>query len=131
MFIRGGDLQTLTQHSWQCVLQLKKKKVMGSIQVYDTSVHQWDLCVQDVDKWVRHFADIQAGRVRPDHKGRYIVRSGSRTNPEANRSDRNANQLKVNLVTPVAQVIEMAKSELKRESKSIRENGVPPGESCK
>ena len=103
---------------------------MGSIQVYDTNLHKWVPYVQDVDKWVRHFEDIQAGRVRPDHKGRYIVGRESRTKQETNHPERNADLLKVNLVTPVAQAIEMAKSELKREGKSIRGNGAcPPGES--
>ena len=64
-------------------------------------------------------------------QGWYIVGSGSHTTRDANQPDRNANQLKVNLVTPVAQAIEMVKSKLKREGKSIRENGIPPADHCK
>lgn len=98
--------------------------------MYDASVHRWVPYVQDVDKWIRHFKDIRAGRVQPDHKGRYVVGSGSRTKEDERK-------LELTMVTPVAQAVEMAKSELKREGKSIRGNGepsendVPPGESCK
>ena len=87
----------------------------------------YDTSVKDVDRWVSHFADIQAGRVRHDHKGRYIVGSGSRTNQEANQPDRYENQLKVNLVTPVAQAINR---QIGTEAR-IKVNGVPPRESGK
>lgn len=32
--------------------------------------------IPNIDKWVRHFEDISAGRVRPGYKGCYIVGSG-------------------------------------------------------
>ena len=59
----------------------------------------------EVEKWKRHFQRMAEGKVRPNHKGHYIVEeiqvgSGSRE-PE------------INFVTPVAQDIELAKSELK------------------
>lgn len=57
--------------------------------------------------------DISEGRVRPDHKGRYIVGSGS-INKVAPK------QVEQPKVTPVAQAVEIAKSELKREEKIIR-----------
>ncbi|KAK3085611.1 hypothetical protein FSP39_006072 [Pinctada imbricata] len=57
------------------------------------------------------------GRVRPDHKGRYIVGSGSRNKV----SPKQPEQPKLTLVTPVAQAVEIAKSELRREEKVIRE----------
>lgn len=72
-------------------------------------------------------------RVRPDFKGRYIVGSGSRHGPDSSTRQQEPN---VKLVTPVAQAIEMAKSELKREKedaahifpKSIRKpQSRPPG----
>lgn len=87
---------------------------MGSIEVYDYKRKQWVPYVPDYKKWEQHFADVSEGRVYPDHKGRYIVGSGSRL-----RSD----TPKLELVTPVAQTIEMAKSELKRQGeKFIRGN---------
>jgi hypothetical protein len=67
--------------------------------------------------FIRHFNDISEGRLRPDHKGRNIVGSGSKrrnsTAPSA------AQPVKVNLVTPLAQAVEMAKSQLKREQKLL------------
>lgn len=77
---------------------------MGSIEVYDHKSQRWIQYVPDHRKWEQHFSDLSAGRVRPDHKGRYIVGSGARWRPETT--------LKVQLVTPVAQTLEMAKSEL-------------------
>lgn len=92
---------------------------MGSVEVYDYKKMQWVPYVPDFEKWRRHFEDVSAGRVRPDHKGRYIVGSGSRhradPTPEKNKPV-------VKLVTPVAQAIEMAKSELKRENEDYKDN---------
>jgi hypothetical protein len=82
---------------------------MGSIEVYDVKEKKWVPYVPDFAKWERHFKDISEGRVRPDHKGRYIVGSGSRSSTTETR------QPTVKLVTPVAQAIEMAKSDLERE----------------
>jgi hypothetical protein len=69
--------------------------------------------VPDFNKWIRHFEDISAGRVRPDFKDRYIVGSGSHHRSRSPPQDENP---KVKLVTAVAQAIEMAKSELNREN---------------
>ena len=86
---------------------------MGSIEVYDSKQGRWVPYVPDFKKWEQHFRDISEGRVRPDHKGRYIVGSGSK---DRISSANPANQeVKVELVTPVAHAVEMAKSELKRE----------------
>lgn len=50
---------------------------MGSIEVYDHKNHKWVPYVPDYEKWLQHFRDMSEGRVRPDHKGRYIVGSGN------------------------------------------------------
>lgn len=76
---------------------------MGSLEVYDYKSQAWVPYIPDLKKWQQHFTDISEGRARPDHKGRYIVGSGARWKTETP---------KVELVTPVAQTIEMAKSEL-------------------
>ncbi|KAK3084187.1 hypothetical protein FSP39_009708 [Pinctada imbricata] len=99
---------------------------MGSIEVYDTKLAKWVPYIPDYKKWEEHFKDISKGRVRPDHKGRYIVGSGSRINV----TPKQPKQPKLTLVTPVAQAVEMAKSELKREGNVIREGkrkAGPPG----
>ena len=59
----------------------------------------------EVEKWKKHFALMAEGKVRPNHKGHYVVEdkqvgSGSRE-PE------------IKFVTPIAQAVELAKSELK------------------
>ncbi|CAC5389231.1 unnamed protein product [Mytilus coruscus] len=60
------------------------------------------LCT-NLKTWQLHFEDVSAGRVLPDHKGRYIVGSGSlRTRGQLQENP------KMELVTPVAQAIEMA-----------------------
>ena len=90
---------------------------MGSIEIYDAARGKWVPYVPDFKKWEQHFVDISEGRVRPDHKGRYIVGSGSRNRAPPKKDD---DQIKVELVTPVAHAVEMAKSELERESEFIR-----------
>ena len=89
---------------------------MGRIEIYNYKKKQWVPYIADHKKWEQHFVDVSERRVRPDHKGRYIVGSGSRWRPTSEVP-------KVELVTPVAQTIEMAKSELKRDGqKAIRGN---------
>ena len=62
--------------------------------------------------------DISQGRVRPDHKGRYIVGSGARWRSSTVTAQ---DTPKLTMVTPIAQTIEMAKSELSsKNSKVIR-----------
>ena len=67
--------------------------------------------------------DISEGRVRPDHKGRYIVGSGSRTPVQTKKLD---DYFKVELVSPTAHAVEMAKSELKRKGETIRDREESP-----
>jgi hypothetical protein len=50
---------------------------MGSIEVYDFNERKWVPYVPDHAKWLQHFEDMIEGRVRPDHKGRYVVGSGN------------------------------------------------------
>lgn len=99
---------------------------MGSIEIYDAKKGQWVPYVPDFKKWEQHFIDISEGRVRPDHKGRYIVGSGTRNRIP---SPKPVDLPKVTLVTPVAQAIEMAKSELKRQGITKRNEDprtIPP-----
>lgn len=91
---------------------------------------QWVPYVPDFMKWINHFEDISAVRVRPDYTGRYIV--GSETQHRAEPPSKELHPT-VQLVTPVAQAIEIAKLELKREhddpprkSKSMRRQQMYP-----
>ena len=103
---------------------------MGSIEVYDYKQQKWVPYVSDPDKWYEHFKDLRDGYVNPDHRGRYIVGSGksrSRINTleaklkeaqenlkETEEKLKQAQRPVVNLVSPVAQATEIAKSEVKR-----------------
>ena len=55
------------------------------------------------------------GRVRADHKGRYILGSGARWRSTTVSS----NDPRLTMVTPIAQTIEMAKSELKNDYSKV------------
>lgn len=67
----------------------------------------------DVEKWRRHFQRMADGKVKPNHRGHYIVEKiqsgGDTTTPE------------IKFVTPVAQDVEMAKSEIKANKSQTRE----------
>ena len=71
------------------------------------------------DKWYQHLLDIRDGLVEPDYLGRYIVGSGEKhrrlKEMEAKQTENQSSV--VNLVSPVAQATEMARSEIKRELK--------------
>lgn len=89
---------------------------MGSLEVYNHQDRKWVLYVPDVKKWEQHFVDVSTELVFPDHKERYIIGSGSRRRPKSQQETP-----KIELVTPVAQAIEMAKSEQKREGNKINQ----------
>lgn len=105
---------------------------MGSIEVYDVKLQKWVPYIPDYDKWYQHFKDLSEGYVQPDHMGRYVVGSGRRNRllkeMEAQRQQeieiREQQRPVVKLVSPVAQAVEMAKSEMERERK---ENGTSGG----
>ena len=90
---------------------------MGSVEVYDPKQQKWVPYIPDYDKWYQHFKDLRDGYVQPDHLGRYVVGVGER-----NRKLQEDQRPVVKLVSPVAQAVEMAKSEMERESKNARGN---------
>lgn len=99
---------------------------MGSIEVYDVKLQKWVPYIPDYDKWYQHFKDLSEGYVQPDHMGRYIVGSGSRNRKlkemEAQQRQKEIEIQEqqrpvVKLVSPVAQAVEMAKSQIERERK--------------
>ena len=103
---------------------------MGSIEVYDYQQQRWVPYVADPEKWYQHFKDLRDGYVQPDNRGRYVVGSGESKKrvqileaklKEANRALKDmeeklkhAQQPVVKMVTPVAQVNEIAQSEVQR-----------------
>lgn len=64
--------------------------------------------VPDIEKWKRHFVRMAEGKTNPDRQGHYRVDS-----LQSGGEDRLNTKIKV--VTPVAQAVELAKSELAQE----------------
>ena len=73
---------------------------------------KWVLYIWDSDKWYQHLLDVRDGYEIRDRQGRYMVGSGHKY--RALKEMRQKGNPAVNLVTPVAQALKMAKSELKR-----------------
>ena len=90
-----------------------EKKKMGSIEIYDHKNKRWVPYVPDYKKWEQHFTDVSEGRARADHRGRYPMGTGARWRSHTHKVE--LDTPKVELVTPVAQTLEMAKSELARQ----------------
>ena len=61
----------------------------------------------EVEKWRRHFQRMAEGKIRPNHKGHWIVEDLQQGSGRENQT--------LQLVTPVAQHIAIAESMLKRE----------------
>ena len=95
---------------------------MGTRLVYDYQQQKWIPYVSDPDKWYQHLLDVRDGYAERDSQGHYIVGSGWKYR-ELKEMRQKENPV-VNLVTPVAQALEMAKSELKPKGEdSITDRG--------
>ena len=90
---------------------------MGSIEVYDYNQQKWIPHVPDPEKLYQHFKDMRDGYVVPDHRGRYRIGSGAINRRLAEEAEKQ--RPIVNMVTPVAQAVEMAKSEVDREKQRV------------
>ena len=66
----------------------------------------------DPEFWYQHSLDVIDGYAKRDSQGRYIFGSGPKYREM--KEMRQKEKPTVNLVTPVAQAIEMAKSDLKQ-----------------
>ena len=102
---------------------------MGSIEVYDYKRHQWVPYIPDYEKYYQHFKDMRDGYVQPDHLGRYLVGSGAKYRKMKESEESAKQQPTLKLVTPVAQAVEIAKSEVKddkeerkKEPRAVRKN---------
>ena len=99
-----------------------QSKEMGTREVYDYQQQKWVPCVSDLDKWYQHLLDVRDGYGERDSQGRYVMGSGQKYREL--KEMRQKEKPVVNLVTPVAQALEMAKSELKRKQEdSITDGG--------
>ena len=84
---------------------------MGTREVYDYQQQKWIPYVSDPDKWYQHLLDVRDGYPVRDSQGRYMVGSGRKYREL--KEMRQTEKPVVNLVTPVAQALEMVKLELK------------------
>ena len=94
---------------------------MGTRLVYDYQQQKLIPYVSDPDKWYQHLLDVRDGYAERDSQGHYIVGSG-RKNREL-KEMRQKEKPVVNLVTSVAQALEMAKSELKQKGEDCITDG--------
>ena len=85
---------------------------MGTREVYHYQQQKWIPHVSDPNKWYYHLLDVRDGYAECDSQGRYMVGSGRKYREL--KEMRKKEKPVVNLVTPVAQALEMAKRELKR-----------------
>ena len=103
---------------------------MGTREVYNYKLQKWVPYVSDPDKSYQHLLDLRDGLVQPDPKGCYMVGSGEK---HRRLKVKEAKQIEkqrpvVNLVSPVAQAMEMARPEIKREREMAKSKTfVPPG----
>ena len=67
---------------------------------------------RDWSKWVQFFEDMAKGKIPHSSAGYYIVDD----HPEWSKRPREPNKPIISLITPVAQMVEQARAELKDES---------------
>ena len=121
---------------------------MGSIEVYDAKQEKWVPYVPDYNAWYQHFKDLRDEYVQPDHMGRYVVGSGRKYRKlkemevrgrevearekqiEAREKQIEAREQKsstLKQITPVAQALEIAKSEIERKRKENTSQSITGG----
>lgn len=71
----------------------------------------------EVEKYKRHFRLMAEGKLKPNMHGNYII--------EKSQKGGASSQPSINFVTPVAQAVELAKSELQEDEKSYKGRDLP------
>ena len=106
---------------------------MGTRLVYDYQQQKWIPYVSDPDKWYQHLLDVRDGYAERDSHGHYIVGSGRKYRElkemKSLESKMETQRPVFNLMSPVAQATEMAKSEIKRDRKKDgkrKKEAIPP-----
>ena len=102
---------------------------MGSRLIYDYNLQKLIPYLSDPDAWYQHLLDSSDGYPECDSQGHNIMGSGRKYRElkeiEAHQKEMQPGSI-VNLVTPVAHALEMAKSEIKR--KQEEKYGIKGGE---
>ena len=106
---------------------------MGTRLVYDYQQQKWIPYVSDPDKWYQHLLDVRDGYAERNSHGYYIVGSGRKYRElkemKSLESKMETQRPVFNLMSPVAQATEMAKSEIKRDRKKDgkrKKEAIPP-----
>ena len=73
--------------------------------------------VPDIEKWKKHFRDQAMGKTRPNAHGYYVVGDVQKGGED------DAMKQRIRVVTPVAQAVELAKSELNDSEELFRGKG--------
>ena len=123
-------------------------RTMGSIEVYDAKQEKWVPYVPDYDSWFQHFKDLRDGYVQPDHMGRYVVGSGKKYRKlkeietrekemeacekqlaarEKQLEAREQKSPTLKQITPIAQGVKIAKSEIERKQKENDSQSITGG----
>ena len=84
-----------------------QSKEMGTREVYNYQQRNLILYVYDPNKWYQHLLVVRDGKAERDSQGRYMVGSGRKYREL--KEMRQKEKPVVNLLTPVSQVLEMAK----------------------
>lgn len=84
---------------------------MCSLEIFDAKQMKWIPYVPDYKKYTKHFEDISDGYAKPDRRGYFVVGIGDHYREHTSKPN-------VQLVTPVAQGIEIAKSEIEHRKKA-------------
>ena len=125
-----------------------RSRTMGSIKVYDAKQEKWVPYIPDYNAWYQHFKDFRDGYVQPDHMGRYVVGSGKKNRKlkeietQVKEMEAPEKQLEARVkqietreqksstlkqITPVAQAIEIAISEIERKRKENDSQSITGG----
>ena len=94
-----------------------QSKEMGMREVYDYQQQKWVPYVSDPDKWYQHLLDVRDGYAERDSQGRFVMGSGPKYRELKEMKQKEKPE--VNLVTPVAQALEMANRSLRKKERIV------------
>ena len=104
------------KNNWS-VKEENRSKEMGTRLVYDFQQQKWIPYISVPESWYQHLLDVIDGYAEHDSQGRYIFGSGQKYREVKEMWQKE--KPVVNLVTPVAQALVMAKSDLKRHERIV------------
>jgi hypothetical protein len=100
LYYKRKKLATPETRKARLLCTLAEERKMGSIEVYDAKLVKRVPYVPHYEKLIQHFKDTSEERASPNHMGRYIV--GTRSKSRNSTTPSVPPPVKVNLVTPVS-----------------------------